>query len=104
MVYEDRHGRESISQDECVAWIKNTGVSGLTRGGFGQVVGLYRVDIIPLMQNGPIFSSWSRWTITLAVGKQSWGNLSLSYGYQSERAAVIFYTCWRLAERANWAK
>lgn len=40
------------------AWIKNNGVSGLTRGGFGQAVGLYCVDIIPLVQNMPNFS-WS---------------------------------------------
>lgn len=38
------------------ASIKNTGVSGLTGVGFSQAVGLFCVDIIPLMLNMPIFS------------------------------------------------
>lgn len=37
------------------AWVKNFGVSGLTGVGFSQAVGLFCVDIIPLMQNMPMF-------------------------------------------------
>lgn len=62
------------------AWIKNTGVSGLTWGGFSQATGLYCVDIIPLMQNMHIFSR------SVSVDNFSGGseaivrNISLTYG------------------------
>lgn len=62
------------------AWIKNTGVSGLTWDSFSQAIGLCCVDIIPLMQNMHIFS-WS-----VSVDNYSGGseaivrNTSLTYG------------------------
>lgn len=44
-----------VTRSVRVAWIKNTGVTGLTRGSFSQAAGLYCVGIIPPMQNMPIF-------------------------------------------------
>lgn len=74
------------------AWIKNTGVSGLTGVGFSQAIGLFCVDIIPLMRkHAQLFPGRSRWTATVAVAKQSSvRDISLTYGYEIGRAAVIF--------------
>lgn len=45
-----------ITRSVCVARIKNTGVTGLSRGGFSQAAGLHCVDFIPPpMQNKPMF-------------------------------------------------